>query len=83
MAVSTTIYFEGPWPTDERERVATAIDAVETAASDFPDGPGAPWILVRRDVEAEPFYVASRLGKSDVLTGRSAEDLAERIRGQS
>ena len=83
MAVTTHIHFEGPWPTDERERVAVAVGEVETATSDGPEGPGAPWILVRKDVGSGTFYAASRLGQGHVWTGRSAEDLAERIRGRS
>lgn len=80
MAVSTLIHFEGPWPTDEREQVAAAAGEVEAQSSDRPEGPGSPWIILRKDLDPEPFYAASRLGEEDVLTGRSAEGLAERIR---
>ena len=80
MALSSLIHFEGDWPAEERTRIAAAAGVVEATGPARPDGPGAPWIVIQQDTGAETIYVASRLGETDVLTGRSAAGLADRIR---
>jgi len=80
MGTSDLAYFEGAWTTAERKRVTTAARETETEGGEAPKGPGRPWILLRRDLGNEALYMASRLGESEVLIGRSATILADRIR---
>jgi hypothetical protein len=79
MCVPGLIHFEGKWSNQERELVEKAAREAETEDAS-PHGPGCPWVIIRKDLGVETFYLASRLWETSVLTERSAADLADRIR---
>ncbi len=74
------VHFEGKWTAKERNLVAAAVENVEGAGRSYPEGPGDPWIMLRRDLDSETLYMASRLWENGVFVGRSASVLADEIR---
>lgn len=81
MASSSLVDFRGNWPPGEQELIKTAVE--ETEAAGFPDSSDdliAPWVVVRKVMGTTSLYMASRQGEDEGLLGRSAGDLADRIR---
>lgn len=81
MDLSALIRFDGPWSDGEREIVEEAAKDVETTRPSRPVGQGTPWIMVRSGTEAQRTYLASHIQTETIFRGRSAEALADRIRG--
>jgi len=76
-----TVHFEGRWSDAERTLIERAAVEVETAT--LPSMPGArhaPWVATCHDRGTSAVYAASRHGISRVVSARSAQVLAEKIR---
>ena len=74
--------FVGPWSDEDTRCVQRAIEACEAESRDAglrTSYPQTPWHCIRLQVEAEFFYMASRLGRLPVSVGSSAGTLARAI----
>lgn len=83
MATQPLVLFAGSWPDDEKQLLRHTITEVEplaSAATAVEHALGPPWVINRQAFSSFTFYMAHRLGASEVLTARSASKLADAIR---
>lgn len=79
--VSHRVYFEGAWGPDDQERISNAVADFEADRVDedlFPESPS--WVCVAYDVGPSALFCAHRPHLSNVLSARSAGELAASIR---
>lgn len=79
--VSHRVYFEGTWAPDDQEQVSNAVDDFESDWSQeavFPDTPS--WVCVAYKVGTSTLFCAHRPHLSNVLSAKSAQELAQSIR---
>jgi hypothetical protein len=74
------VEFSGKWAVEDREQVAEAINAVEGDGPILLSPMVKLWLCYNQKVSNGEFFMASRLGYRNVLVGRSAAELAEKIR---
>lgn len=73
--------FEGQWSPEDHAAVSRAIDDYEDCSSDDALSPaGSPWNCIYCQTENGDWFFAHRVRTTGVLSARSAEGLARRIR---
>ena len=78
---SSLIDFRGTWPPEERDLIEAAVADAQAAGLTISSGTLiAPWVAVRQVLQNKSLYMASFQQADNGLLGRSATDLADRIR---
>lgn len=77
--MQTLTHFSGPWQETDRAAVVAALEAFDTAPLDTLRHTHR-WTCNLYPSEHGAVFTAARHGMSRVLTARSADELAERLR---
>ncbi len=82
-ALESVTHFSGSWQEDDKTEVTQAIRAVEhliAHGSEFPVPTfGSQWVCVADEVVDRTYFLAHRLGATNVLRGTSVQELKDAI----